>query len=87
MPGAWPAPDATARGRTGAALLAAVPDGALVLVDGLIGSRRAARGAVPEADRLRLVRARAPAARASIARLAPTSREGERAALAPPPRS
>jgi glycosyltransferase involved in cell wall biosynthesis len=51
--GAWPRPDATALARLAAAL-DALPDGALVLVDGLIAS--AARAVLtPQSERLRLV--------------------------------
>ena len=53
LPGSWPRPDATARaGLTG--LLAQLPDGAVVLVDGLIASP-VPEVLVPEAGRLSLV--------------------------------
>ena len=53
VPGAWPTP--TGRELTGlAAALAPVPDGGIVLVDGLVGSA-AAEVLVPAAARLRLV--------------------------------
>jgi glycosyltransferase involved in cell wall biosynthesis len=51
--GAWPQPDGTAR-RALAGTLAALPDGALVLLDGLVASAVPAELA-PHADRLRLV--------------------------------
>ena len=53
VPGAWPRPDAAALSRLARAV-GAVPDGGLVLLDGLIAS---AAGAVlvPESARLRLV--------------------------------
>ena len=53
MPGAWPAPDAAARAAL-AGVLAGIPDGAVVLLDGLIASA-APEVLVPEAGRLRLV--------------------------------
>jgi glycosyltransferase involved in cell wall biosynthesis len=53
VPGSWPRPDPAAlSGLAGA--IAALPDGALVLLDGLIASA-ARRVLVPEAGRLRLV--------------------------------
>jgi glycosyltransferase involved in cell wall biosynthesis len=53
VPGSWPTP--SSRELTGlAAALAAVPDGGIVLVDGLVGSA-AAEVLVPAATRLRLV--------------------------------
>jgi glycosyltransferase involved in cell wall biosynthesis len=51
--GPWPAPDAVATARL-AGVLAAVPDGALVVVDGLVASASATT-VVPAAARLRLV--------------------------------
>jgi glycosyltransferase involved in cell wall biosynthesis len=53
VPGRWPRPDDAALARLAAAVRA-VPDGALVLVDGLIASA-AAPVLVPDARRLRLV--------------------------------
>jgi len=53
VPGGWPEPSDTERGYLGATL-GAVPDGALVLLDGLIASA-VPDVLVPEADRLRLV--------------------------------
>jgi glycosyltransferase involved in cell wall biosynthesis len=53
VPGSWPRPDPAARARlTG--VLAAIPDGAVVLLDGLIAST-VPEVLVPEARRLRLV--------------------------------
>ena len=53
VPGPWPRPDAAALRRLARAV-AAVPDGGLVLLDGLIASAAAAV-LVPESGRLRLV--------------------------------
>jgi glycosyltransferase involved in cell wall biosynthesis len=53
VPGPWPQPDAAAVTRLAQALQS-VPDGALVLLDGLVASAAAAV-LVPEADRLRLI--------------------------------
>jgi glycosyltransferase involved in cell wall biosynthesis len=53
VPGAWPTPSDEELAGLGA-VLALVPDGGLVLVDGLVGSA-AAGVLVPAADRLRLV--------------------------------
>ncbi len=52
-PGGWPEPDTAARDRVGA-LLAAVPDGDLVVVDGLVAST-VPEVLVPESARVRLV--------------------------------
>jgi glycosyltransferase involved in cell wall biosynthesis len=52
-PGAWPLPDAAARHRL-AGLLSRIPDGATVLLDGLIAST-VPEVLVPEAARLRMV--------------------------------
>ncbi|HEX4323610.1 MAG TPA: glycosyltransferase family 4 protein [Gaiellaceae bacterium] len=53
VPGSWPDPDAHALAALAAAV-GAIPDGALVLVDGLVGSA-APEVLIPEAGRLRLV--------------------------------
>jgi len=53
LPGSWPWPDAAARA-TLSHVIAAIPDGAVVLVDGLIAST-VPEMLVPEARRLRLV--------------------------------
>ena len=53
VPGAWPWPDVTARARL-ACVIAAIADGAVVVVDGLIAST-APDVLVPETGRLRLV--------------------------------
>ncbi len=53
VPGSWPRPDAAARAEL-AAVIAAVPDGSSVLVDGLIASA-VPEVLVPESGRLRLV--------------------------------
>jgi glycosyltransferase involved in cell wall biosynthesis len=53
VPGAWPRPDAAAYA-TLASVIAGIPDGAVVLLDGLIAST-AAQVLVREAGRLRLV--------------------------------
>lgn len=53
VPGSWPRPDAAAL-RSLAAAVAAVPDGGVVLVDGLLASA-GAEVLVPQATRLRLV--------------------------------
>jgi glycosyltransferase involved in cell wall biosynthesis len=53
VPGAWPTPSPAERAGL-AAVLDAVPDGAIVLVDGLVGSA-APDVLVPAADRVRLV--------------------------------
>jgi glycosyltransferase involved in cell wall biosynthesis len=53
VPGSWPWPDASARTAL-AGMIAAMPDGAVVLLDGLIASTSAAV-LVPVAARLRLV--------------------------------
>lgn len=53
VPGSWPSPDAQAREAL-AGKVGAIPDGALVLLDGLVASP-AAEVLVPEAARLRLV--------------------------------
>jgi glycosyltransferase involved in cell wall biosynthesis len=53
LPGAWPRPGASERAHL-AQTLAAVPDGALVLIDGLVASP-APEVLVPHAGRLRLV--------------------------------
>jgi len=53
IPGSWPLPDAQALEALGEAV-AAIPDGALVLLDGLVGST-APDVLLPEAERLRLV--------------------------------
>lgn len=53
VPGDWPRPDAAAQARL-SRVLAAIPDGAVVLLDGLIAST-VPQVLVPQADRLRLV--------------------------------
>jgi glycosyltransferase involved in cell wall biosynthesis len=53
VPGSWPLPDVTARA-TLADVIARIPDGAVVLIDGLIAST-VAEVLVPETTRLRLV--------------------------------
>ncbi|MFK3979074.1 glycosyltransferase family 4 protein [Micromonospora sp. NPDC050397] len=53
VPGAWPRPDATERAGLDR-VLAGVPDGAVVLVDGLVASA-VPEVLVPQAERLRLV--------------------------------
>ncbi len=53
VPGPWPEPDRAARVRL-AALLGGLPDGAVVLLDGLVGCA-VPEVLVPEASRLRLV--------------------------------
>ncbi|WP_091107305.1 glycosyltransferase family 4 protein [Micromonospora citrea] len=53
VPGGWPRPDATARAGL-ARVLAALPDGAVVLLDGLVASA-APQALTPQARRLRLV--------------------------------
>jgi glycosyltransferase involved in cell wall biosynthesis len=53
IPGRWPLPDAQALGALGG-VVAAIPEGALVLLDGLVGST-APEVLVPEAERMRLV--------------------------------
>jgi glycosyltransferase involved in cell wall biosynthesis len=53
VPGGWPEPDTAAREGLGAAI-AAVPDGELVVVDGLVAST-APEVLVPESSRVRLV--------------------------------
>jgi glycosyltransferase involved in cell wall biosynthesis len=53
VPGSWPRPDAASSAAL-ADLLAEIPDGALVMIDGLVGSA-APQVVVPAADRLRLV--------------------------------
>jgi glycosyltransferase involved in cell wall biosynthesis len=69
IPGTWPLPDAQALGALGG-VVAAIPDGALVLLDGLVGST-ASEVLAPEAERLRLV----------VLVHMPLSRESERAVL------
>ena len=53
VPGAWPRPDAAARAAL-AGVVAGIPDGAVVLLDGLVASA-APEVLVPQARRLRLV--------------------------------
>jgi glycosyltransferase involved in cell wall biosynthesis len=53
IPGAWPRPDGAARASLAGAL-AAIPDGAVVLLDGLVACA-APEAVCPEAGRLRLV--------------------------------
>ena len=53
VPGSWPRPDAAARA-TLTGVIAGIPDGGVVLIDGLIAST-VPEVLVPEADRLRLV--------------------------------
>jgi glycosyltransferase involved in cell wall biosynthesis len=53
MPGRWPRPDAASYDAL-AAVVAAIPDGAVVLLDGLVAST-APQVLMPEASRLRLV--------------------------------
>src|SRR6202012_4941176 len=53
VPGGWPSPDSSALAALGG-VIGRVPDGAVVLLDGLIASA-APEGLVAEARRLRLV--------------------------------